>query len=499
MTTFATAHALHIGGREEQQDSAAVLQSGDEALLVLADGMGGHAGGQLASAAVVATAERLWQDGADRSDPGAFLTRIFEEAHAEINRIGEERGINPRSTGVLVHLRDNKATWTHIGDSRLYRFRGTDVLGRTHDHSVVQMLRDMGKISEEEMGHHPDQNRLTHSLGGETDPEPEIETADVQPGDAFVLCSDGLWEMVSPEEMAAAAAGDLKEQAGSLAAHANERAGAGSDNISIVMARVDERAAAAPAIAADSAPTKGRAKSTVLAFLLVTVVAAGAVAAIYQPWKEGPDADAVSGKQKPVAIPGRTGPVEKGRPKSGAGKDAEKKSADPALKPDGEKRDGSAKKADPMQDLQKAKPDSSKPDTQKPDAKKPASGKPDTTKPDTGRPDSGRPDSGRTDSGKTDSGKTGPGKTDPGKTESGKQGSAKPDTGKTDTKKLADPDNGAGDTTKPKGSSGTTQDGAKPQKQLPDAKSPDAKSPDGTSPNRHSDEKKPDLGDTKTE
>jgi len=222
MTSIATAHALHIGGRDEQQDAATVLQSGNEVLLVLADGMGGHAGGQLASSAVVATAERLWQANVDRSDPGAFLVRVFEEAHAEINRLGEERGISPRSTGVLVHLRDGKATWTHIGDSRLYRFSSDELLGRTHDHSVVQMLRDMGKITEEEMGNHPDQNRLTHSLGGETDPEPEIETADVKPGDAFVLCSDGLWEMITPAEMAEAAAGNLKERAG-------EKEGASAD------------------------------------------------------------------------------------------------------------------------------------------------------------------------------------------------------------------------------------------------------------------------------
>jgi len=375
MTSFATAHALHIGGRDEQQDAATVLQAGSgaahEVLLVLADGMGGHAGGQLASNAVVATAERLWTEGADRSDPGAFLTAILGQAHAEINRIGAEKGINPRSTGVLVYLKGGKATWTHIGDSRLYRFRGDTLLGRTHDHSVVQMLRDMGKISEEEMGSHPDQNRLTHSLGGDTDPEPEIEHADIEPGDSFILCSDGLWEMIRPEEMSAAAAGKLKEQAGTLAASAFARAGDVSDNISIVMARVDAPVVAAAATATPDSKPPSKAKKTArtsgLAFLLVTVIAAGAVAGIFQPWKSVSDTAGPARKSAPAIIP----------TKQSTGKEAEKKSDGlPDKKGESDAGKSPEKKPAPKSDAKKS-PDAKAPnkkapkkDAARPDVKK---------------------------------------------------------------------------------------------------------------------------------
>ncbi|MEQ8695241.1 MAG: protein phosphatase 2C domain-containing protein, partial [Bauldia litoralis] len=171
-----TAYTAHPGGRDEQQDAVAVLErpDGGECLVVLADGMGGHAGGSLASRTVVETAERVWADDGAPGDPRGLLAHICQSAHEAINQAGEDQNLSPRSTCVLLHLRGGMAHWAHVGDSRLYRFRDGAQLGRTRDHSVVQMLLDMGKISEEEMGTHPDQNRLTQSLGGDTDPEPDF-------------------------------------------------------------------------------------------------------------------------------------------------------------------------------------------------------------------------------------------------------------------------------------------------------------------------------------
>ena len=193
------AKAAAIGGRKEQQDRVELFEArdGSERLLALTDGMGGHSGGALAAEALVTTARELWQK--HLINPTAadlLLSAIIESAHQRINAIGEEKGLSPRATAVLLHLTDDKAHWTHVGDSRLYRFRGGDLLGRTHDHSVVQMLVDLGKVAEQEMGTHPDQNRLTQSLGGDKDPEPEPDAAEVAVGDGFLLCSDGLWEQV---------------------------------------------------------------------------------------------------------------------------------------------------------------------------------------------------------------------------------------------------------------------------------------------------------------
>jgi len=201
------AKAEAIGGRKEQQDRVELFESrdGSERLLVLADGMGGHSGGAIAADAVVETARSLWR----------------------------KHILQPLAPEQLL-----RANWAHVGDSRLYRFRGSDLVGRTLDHSVVQMLVDMGKVDEEEMATHPDQNRLTQSLGGDSDPEPDLESARVEMGDGFVLCSDGLWERVTTDEMLEALGAEvLNVEAKRLVELAADRGGADGDNVTIALAR----------------------------------------------------------------------------------------------------------------------------------------------------------------------------------------------------------------------------------------------------------------------
>jgi serine/threonine protein phosphatase PrpC len=239
------AKADAIGGRKEQQDRVELFEArdGSERLLVLADGMGGHSGGALAAEAVVETARAIWRK--HILEPKAaeeLLGELIQKAHQRINAEGEKRDLSPRSTAVLLHITDHHAHWAHVGDSRLYRFRNAELVGRSLDHSVVQMLVDMGKVDEEEMATHPDQNRLTQSLGGGADPEPDLDHAEVAAGDGFVLCSDGLWERITPEEMIEALAADaLSVEAKRLAKLAAERGGADGDNVTIAMARADDK------------------------------------------------------------------------------------------------------------------------------------------------------------------------------------------------------------------------------------------------------------------
>jgi serine/threonine protein phosphatase PrpC len=237
------AKAEAIGGRKEQQDRVELFEArdGSERLLVLADGMGGHSGGALAAEAVVDTARALWSKHLlEPKAADALLRELIQNAHQRINAEGEEKDLSPRSTAVLLHITDHHAHWAHVGDSRLYRFRNAELVGRSLDHSVVQMLVDMGKVDEEEMATHPDQNRLTQSLGGGADPEPDLDQAEVSAGDGFVLCSDGLWEQITPEEMIEALAADaLSVEAKRLAKLAAERGGADGDNVTIAMARAD--------------------------------------------------------------------------------------------------------------------------------------------------------------------------------------------------------------------------------------------------------------------
>jgi serine/threonine protein phosphatase PrpC len=238
------AKADAIGGRDEQQDRVDILSGRNgRYLLVLADGLGGHRCGAQAATAVVHTAHALWprQDAA-REPAADFLRALCAEAHRRIAALAGDHGESPHSTCVVLHLDPSEAHWAHVGDSRLYHFRNGALVERSRDHSVVQLLVDLGRVAEADMATHPDQNRLTQSLGGGRAPEPSFGSAAVEPGDAFLLCSDGLWESVSTDDMAAAVTGDSLESAvRRLVARAVERGGPNGDNVSVAVARVARR------------------------------------------------------------------------------------------------------------------------------------------------------------------------------------------------------------------------------------------------------------------
>ncbi len=290
-----TASFAHQGGRDEQQDAHAMLENGDEHLVIVADGMGGHAGGRIASSQLIETARRVWDaHRAKPFEPRQLLDRIIREGHAAINEAGAAAGLVPRSTAAVLYLGRSRAHWAHVGDSRIYRFRDGAFRERTRDHSVVQMLVDLGKVAEEEMGAHPDQNRLTQSLGGESQPMPDFGVDDLKAGDSFLLCSDGLWEMVPTGEMQEALARPLTGNglAAELTERAFDRAGARSDNITVAMVRVDgvpvRRAAPPPPppprryAATESNSAHGR----VWAIAMVLVLVLGAAAAVFRPWQQ---------------------------------------------------------------------------------------------------------------------------------------------------------------------------------------------------------------------
>jgi serine/threonine protein phosphatase PrpC len=238
---WTTAVADAIGGRSEQQDRVAAFRTADGSvcLAVVADGMGGHQGGALAAQAVVDAAAAAWEEtGGSVPDPQAFVLDACRRAHAAVNREGRALGIMPHSTAVFLMVDATGARWCHVGDSRLYRFRGGAMLERTRDHSLVQLMVDLGEVRESDMATHPDQNKLFKSLGGADDPEPGAGAAAVGPDDAFLLCSDGLWEQISVEEMAdALAADDLDRAAAELVDLAALRGGALGDNAAVALVR----------------------------------------------------------------------------------------------------------------------------------------------------------------------------------------------------------------------------------------------------------------------
>lgn len=226
-----------IGARDEQQDRVAVLANGNAHLLVVADGMGGHEQGALASQAVVDAASRIFTTH-DGNDAVKLLTAIIEHAHRRINEWNDLVAGSPSSTCVLLHVGKGKAAWAHVGDSRLYRFKNGRMAERTLDHSIVELLRMEGRITEDEMGTHRDQGRLYEAVGGADHPNPDFGSKVVGSGDGFILVTDGIWGHTTEAKFEAVfTAVDLDAALSELAISAKAAAAEGCDNLSVVAYR----------------------------------------------------------------------------------------------------------------------------------------------------------------------------------------------------------------------------------------------------------------------
>ena len=143
-----------------------------------------------------------------------------------------------RTTLVALVGAPKGVLWAHLGDSRLYHFSGGDIIYQTRDHSVPQAMADAGNITVDEIRHHEDRNRLLRALGNEENLRPAVEKTvyPVDPGDAFLLCTDGFWEYVMETEMIAdlVRSPDPETWLNLMAARIRERAKDGHDNYSAI-------------------------------------------------------------------------------------------------------------------------------------------------------------------------------------------------------------------------------------------------------------------------
>ena len=232
-----------------QDDFVIKKYSDDTAAAVVCDGMGGANGGNIASAVAVSAFMRILD--AEETDAPSFfglyeeklldiLSAAVDEANISVYDLSAEdpslAGMGTTLVGCVIC--GEKLFAVNVGDSRLYAFRKDGFEQISHDHSYVQLLVDMGKLSTEEAKKSKNKNLITRAVGTERKVESDVFVSEVTHGDTVVLCSDGLSNLIEPEEIAAEVkeavlSGDLQSACENLVALANERGGI--DNITAVL------------------------------------------------------------------------------------------------------------------------------------------------------------------------------------------------------------------------------------------------------------------------
>lgn len=246
---ISAATGMHRGDRAYQQDQVQIIGHARTlgcALAVLADGMGGKSGGRKAADQVLLTAQQLFERYSPGTDSAAgFLTQVVMEAHLMIRLTAITSEEEPHSTMAAALVLPNRACHiVHAGDSRVYHFRGAEMVSRTVDHSYVQRLVDEGQVAESDANAHPQSNLLTGCLGTAQDPPLTLaEIAELQFGDNLLVCSDGLWHYFTPRELGAIVHTlPPREASEMLVGKARQRARGGGDNLSLALLRIEELA-----------------------------------------------------------------------------------------------------------------------------------------------------------------------------------------------------------------------------------------------------------------
>ena len=200
-----TAELSLLGDRDENQDRVAICSADDAAILIVVDGMGGHAkGAKAAEIAVNVIVESFEETPHPIFDPQGFLHLTIGKAHDAVVELGKKMNIDmrPRATCSVCLIQDNKVFWVHVGDSRIYHLRKGKVIERTRDHSHVELLLQEGLITQEEAYNHPMRNYVECCLGGDAAlPEMSVSNSKkLMDGDAILVCSDGFWSGLEEHE-----------------------------------------------------------------------------------------------------------------------------------------------------------------------------------------------------------------------------------------------------------------------------------------------------------
>jgi PPM family protein phosphatase len=251
-----THHALTDVGRKRKGNEDSLFVNPEQNLYVVADGMGGHAAGEVASKVAVEAInefvcmtggdeEITWPFGLDESmsyDGNRLKTAVRYANNKVLATTQESSEYEGMATTVVAALVDGQtANIAHVGDSRVYLHRNSGLVQLTSDHSWVNEQIQGGLLSADQARTHPLRNVVTRALGGRADLDVEMQVHEALPGDVLLLCSDGLTTMVPDPDIAriiAAAGGDVEKAARDLVDEANARGG--EDNITVLLLRFQE-------------------------------------------------------------------------------------------------------------------------------------------------------------------------------------------------------------------------------------------------------------------
>ncbi|WP_026454841.1 PP2C family protein-serine/threonine phosphatase [Saccharomonospora iraqiensis] len=239
--TLRSATGSDVGRQRDGNEDAAYATT---RLYAVADGMGGHAAGEVASAQAIAAMRdldaRLTEPDLSGTDLDAELAAAVADAAERLDRqVGEDPALSGMGTTLTAMLwAPPRFSLAHIGDSRCYRLRGDTLTQLTRDHTMVQTLVDQGRMSPELAERHPSRSVLVRALLAGVPAEPDVAGYTAEPGDTYLLCSDGLTDVVPVERIGSvlASAADPDDAVSSLIDLANDAGG--PDNITCVVLRV---------------------------------------------------------------------------------------------------------------------------------------------------------------------------------------------------------------------------------------------------------------------
>ncbi len=222
------------GGRDHNEDSVLERRLEGGMVFVAADGLGGHSHGEVASGCIT---EHFSEADLDpQTEPAEWLRRELEAANNRLLALKKKRHSGMKSTAAVLLIAGKKACWTHVGDTRIYYLHDDSVFSVTEDHSVAFKKFLVGEITYDQIGMDEDQSSLLRSVGSEDRFIPESGSSDIKAGDAFLLCTDGLWKYVLRSEVLIdlLKSESAREWAENLLLRYMERAEKGCDNVSLI-------------------------------------------------------------------------------------------------------------------------------------------------------------------------------------------------------------------------------------------------------------------------